>query len=48
MKGFIYRGFVIYDELEGGEEIEPGGEEVKQEPQDCHGALGDKLDQHSD
>ena len=49
MKGYIYRGCCIFeDELEGGEEVEPGGEEVQQEPQGCHGALGHRLDQHRD
>ena len=48
MNGIIYRGCYIQNELKGGEEIEPGGEEVEQEPQGRHGALGRQLDQHND
>ena len=51
MNTIIYRE----DELKGGEKVEPGGEEVEpgreeveQEPEGRHGAVGHRVDQHSD
>ena len=47
-KYYVHCVEYLTDELEGGEEVEQGREEMEQEPEGRHGGGGHQPDQHRD